>query len=485
MANKKSITKSKNGSDATRKRGFFIQRNYYYDTHDADGKQTSSMTHDEWKSQILAEWQDVGGLEYIAIAFHDKDLLDDGTPKPLHVHALVKYVEAKTASAVMKHFGISSTSNCQHVKSYVDTARYLIHVSESALNERKHIYLPSIVHMTDYGTKENPSRRLNFSDLMAANEDRKALAKDVTSMINEYCPALRGGEITLLSVQRDFVENCGEQEWKRNKPIFKNAADEYFASKLDYYTAQRNTRDLRTTYISGRGGTGKSQLGIELAWQYADVLGIHTVPVQGRSTTFDFVGTYQGERVSIANEFNTGLPFRQFCDVFDPLAVPTVSSRNVDKPWFSQYVILTNSDTLEPFITKLLYYSGHEFQDNAKTTIANGVEQLNTRDETINAAGQIRRRITFYLTLGEYQKKQWVDVYGLIYELREKPFEYSYLPLGRIMYGNIKNDKTAIAEAVKTLQDAHDPFDVRHNNYVPYDANGNATISRSSITITL
>jgi hypothetical protein len=482
MARKKSTT---NNGSVVRKRGWFLQRSYYYETHDEQGN-FAGETHDEWKAKVLAECKnvaDVSGVEYIAIAFHDNDRMDDGALKPLHVHVLVKYVEAKTQSAVMGHFGISSSQNCQYVKSYADTARYLIHVSESALNERKTIYLPSIVHMTDYGTKENPNRRLDFTDLMATNEDRKAHAKSIDSFINLHCPALRAGEITLLQVQREFVEHCGEKDWKRNKAIFENAQREYFQSKLDYYTAQRNPRDLTTIYIDGRGGKGKSQFTNELAWLFADVLGVHTIPAQGRSTTFDFVQTYQGEAVSVADEFKTGLPVDQFCDAFDPLLVKNISSRHMDKPWFSQYAILNNSTDLERFISNLLYYSGREYQDESKTRV-DGCECLNAKDSTIDKAGQVRRRIKFYLTIREYGKKEkWVDVYGLVFGQREKPFPHSHVLLGRIRYNDLMVEKIKIAEIVKTLMEKHDIFDPRYDNFVPYDANGKSTVAIDDLTV--
>jgi energy-coupling factor transporter ATP-binding protein EcfA2 len=501
----------------SRYRGYFVQRSYYYETHDENGNVTSSLTHDEWKEQVRSEWLNVVGLDYLAIVFHDKDVHADGSQKPLHAHALVKYIEAKTSSSVRKHFGLSLVSaNCQHTNSYVDTARYLIHVSEKALNEKKHIYKITDVTMVDFDSKRN----LQFVDLMARKEDKKSLAKSLEKTITDYCVSVRTGEMNVIDVGVAFRAEYGELEWKKYKTYFENAKQEYFDDRLEFYS--NNPRLLTTVLITGRGGGGKSKLAKSLGDLQSDGSGIHKVAAKGRGTTFDFAGGYQGEKVSIANEFTTGMGFRQFCDVFDTGEAPVVNSRNKDKPWFAEFAILTNSDTLEKFVNDLLFFSGKEFQASSRFD-SDEIEQkrlLNKSDNTVNALGQVRRRLAYYVEVVEdtgfifYDyNENWVDklivapcfvekrcemgsvinglvvtegltsedvrslgygyadvsriqkyhkgivrVYGLINARRELEMDKSYKLLGSMNFKNLHVNSDVLALQVKTLIDGHNVY---------------------------
>ena len=141
---------------------FDVQRNFQFETHDDKGNKTSDMTESEWRKKIISEIRDYmndgqrdDGLVEIFYAFHDLDVNDDGTSKGLHVHFVATFFKKRSQSSAIKFFGASSVHNCQPCKSYVDSLRYLIHVSENALNDKKTIYLPDIVsgwHITDNGS---------------------------------------------------------------------------------------------------------------------------------------------------------------------------------------------------------------------------------------------------------------------------------------------------------------------------------------------
>lgn len=504
-----------NADTGKRKRCWFVQRSYKYDTEDSQGNKISSITHDEWKCDILDKWTRVYGLEYIAIKFHDKDIYTDGSQKPFHVHALLKYKESKTRRTVIRDFGLSSDNNCQIPRSPVDSARYLLHISESALNEEKHRYVDVDV-MIDFDTNRN----MPFSKLMVRREDKKTKSAELEKAVSDYCQKVRAGDMSIHSVGNEFREQFGELEWKKYKSYFENARVEYFEDRLKYYSS--NPRRLRTIYISGGGGSGKSTLASALADLYADGAGVHRVAAKGK-TTFDFAGNYQGEKVTVANEFvPAALHFRQFCDVFDIGEAPVVGSRNSDKPWFAEYAFLTNSDSLEKWINDELFFSGKEFQKQSDYNLfeseINARRLLNLADPVvINDLGQIRRRITSYIEIVEeygwigydangkvafrtpmtnnngfklvrgtskkFDDSLTVDrlkagtkvfndivvlkkyhkgairVYGIIAEKRNLTLEQgSYKLLGSINFNNIRDEVISIAEQIKDLINNHDIF---------------------------
>lgn len=343
---------------------FDVQRNYYYETHDDKGNLTSDITEDDWRKKVVSEVrgymndgnQDNGLIE-IFYAFHDRDINDDGTSKGLHVHFVAHFAKKRLLTSAVKFFGASSVQNCQHCYSYVDSCRYLIHVSEKALNEMKTIYLPEIVsgwRIAEDGGLVSTTIT-DFKQAMSAKNGRRT--RQQQKKVKDSCAIGVMSGNSIVSDVRDLYLQDSQHvglsavDYLSDKTIYERASSEWLQMITEFY--QKHYCPLTSVYICGGGGTGKTSLANALARKLADSHGIHQVASAGKKTTFDFVGNYCGERVSVFNEFSTAFPVEQFLSVFDPLNAMPVNSRNKDKLYFANYSIFTTSMQIEHFIYQL------------------------------------------------------------------------------------------------------------------------------------
>ncbi|MFR0820543.1 MAG: Rep family protein, partial [Lactococcus lactis] len=161
---------AKNGK---RFRTWNITLNYDYEIHNEKGKLISSMTAEEWKNkirQLIAFNTDDGWCAYV---FHEKDILQDGLPKPLHVHILKNFKEAKTQTAVMKMFNVSREANCTNARSITSSARYLTHRTSQAMDDGKH----------QYNIDEVQTINCDYLELIKNKSDRTISQKEVDEIV--------------------------------------------------------------------------------------------------------------------------------------------------------------------------------------------------------------------------------------------------------------------------------------------------------------
>lgn len=438
--------------DKDRARTFFLQRSYYYDTHDENHNVTRNISADEWKEEIKDTWMNAG-CRWGAMIFHDRDVQKDGTLKELHAHSVVNYKDAKSFSSVKAKYGISRDDNVQKVKSIADSARYLVHISESAINEGKTVYSQSEVII--FGDEPIP-----FKDLIKRGKGKSVIREEIDEskkLTNEdkllidyewskLAAKVQNGEMSKKSVKSylldAFGEIKGQMAWIMKRSGFEEDFKEYMEKMHEYYSC--NPRELDLFYVSGVGGIGKTQLSATMADMLADDLGVHKVAVPGRNTTFDFAGGYRGEKVTVANDLNNGaFHCRQWCNIFDPYEYSPINSRNFDKPWFARYCFVTNSDVVETFIKSMIFYSGAEYQ---QMTLSNKKKLLNNEESTKNMIVQVRRRIKYNLKID-------VDPIGYKFvEVQKLKDDFSgFDTLEVIPFQNMTTEKVEIAEKILAL----------------------------------
>ena len=417
--------------------GFFIQRSMDYETHDKDGQIISNISEVEWKRQVIDDWTSkIDPNDWILIIFHDKDVLinPDGTtsPKPLHAHALVRFGNAKTQSAVIKLMNLSRSGNCQPVKSYVDSARYLLHVSESALNAHKHMYRPDEVIEVNKKIEDAMSRGSNIGK-------KRLNGPEVNDYIDDLSARISKSKITLhrarLKLEEDFGEAKGHALWTRYSDRFDKDLRLALDDKARSFKVHDN-RNLKTTYIYGVGGVGKSQLARAMARQLSNDDGnYYAAAAPDKGKTFDFTGGYKGENVTILDDCKSSVfDLRAFFSVFDPYQYSLSNSRNYDKAWLSEYAFLTCSDSYETWVNDLMLYS----TNGAKYTRANQVESYDPyvswhKEETRRDGWQVLRRTPIVIHVEPDKVGSLAHVYSL-YE----PF-HSHLYLGSVSCSDVTN----------------------------------------------
>lgn len=337
-----------------------VQRNFQYETHDDNGNLISDITENEWRKMVTdyyMELQNDENVLEVAFVFHDKDINEDGTSKGLHSHAVVTFKEAKTQTAAVKYFNASSVWNCQPCKDYAGSMQYLIHVAPSAIEAMKTIYLPEVVqgwYKDPYGTvklitvRAFQERMAKKTSAKARKEQKKVRDTCVTSIMDGQCVS---SDVRETYVNDTYNVGLSPVDYLSDKRIIQAASAEWLERITEFY--QFHQCPKTTIYIVGEGGTGKTTLATAFANSVADIHGIHEVSSKGESTTFDFAGTYKGQRVSVFNELSASFPVEQFLSVFDTLRAVPVSSRHIDKLYFANYVLLTTSVPLENFIYNL------------------------------------------------------------------------------------------------------------------------------------
>lgn len=458
-----------------------VQRSYHYDTHDADGKLVSTETEDEWKARILKEWaydNPAINADFVCRIFHGRDVEPQtGNPKGLHAHALVHLKDGKTQTAMMAAMGVTRAQSCAPVRTIAGAARYLIHVSEEALREKKTIYLPDEVDISE----EKPGRT-RLADLMSGKADAKEARSDAEKRdewLNYYAVCLMRGELQLDEVKAAIVndtEGVGftVDDWKRRRAAFEVDEKEYLQQKTKYFIRQQHKRGLALLYIEGRGGAGKTTLASALAENWADARGVHIVAAPGNGTTFDFAGTYKGEKVSVFNEMSgSAFGVDQFCAVFDPKFATVANSRFEDKAWLANYCILTTSREFEGFVRDcwLPYAKEHIRGDVLKSceTDDDWDKAYTSRPDVADKIRQVRRRFCVRVVLnGNGQAEIYLlnevtnlpKLYdrGRAYPPGQEPFVlFQTLPYN-------DRDEASVAAVVAAITAAVEEY-YRRNNY--------------------
>ena len=216
-------------SKPKRFRKFAGQRNYQYETHDANGNKVSNETEEEWRERVIREWSDLDGLGLSdnAFIFHDKDVNEDGTSKGLHAHCVATFKDGKSQSSAFKALGCSSMQNCKPViKSKVGAYRYLCHLTDEAMNQKKYIYdWHDVICLS-----ADLERPLDYRDCISRYRGEKEEA-DREEGLNSMLVDVVCGRATLDNIRDIYAnDNLGVgwslSDWYKRKSTFEEAERE-------------------------------------------------------------------------------------------------------------------------------------------------------------------------------------------------------------------------------------------------------------------
>ena len=338
-------------------RSFDVERSYYFESHDKDGNiRPDAPSVEEWKVQVIADWTDFDalGADECLIAFHELDVYTDTKePKPLHVHGVIHFCNQRSEESIAKLMKVSNRKSCQHCKNYSGSVQYLIHVTQDAINDMKHIYPLEIIQgfaLDANGEKVQLTAEEVQKRMCRKTSKKKAEDEQVKS---DLLADVRRGKKVVADV-RDLYETdelgigLNLVKFQKDKSMYLSAEKEYLEDCAKFYQSHEHPMSL--IYITGDGGIGKNQLAMEIANMVADGRGIHMVGAPGKSTTFDFAGMYNGQKVSFVDEAKPeSMYLEQFLSVFDSLNAKVVNSRHHEKAYFPEMVIFCASMPLEKF----------------------------------------------------------------------------------------------------------------------------------------
>lgn len=430
-------------SDAKKRGRVFGMRNYFFETHDATGAPLpNALTEEEWKKKTLAELAKVCDAigESIAIIYHDKDKDKKRKPKGLHLHFVMRFkarkaktldyfiTEFKKASGFdLTGYGQQTKKNFQLVNNTRQAYKYLIHISETALKDKKHIYDVSEVIVYSR-VKEGDKYVLKRLDKDNANAfmqhafvmTDKDLQKGECAAVTPQTPAdfddamellIRCGKVTVDEVRHAYEMNPLNIKYKsdevdlarfmRNHKRFDAARDEYMRDIEKYYA--QHDRALISVFLEGPGGIGKSTLARRIASEFAGDMGIHNIAATG-GTTFDPADGYCGQRSVIINEALGGLfGLEQFLQLFDPTNTVPAASRNKNKVWFPSFCLFTTSVFIEQWCKDLYLPWVREVlrgaPDSSGPLKSSDWDRFYSSEKYIDRIRQIRRRLPIWVQM--------------------------------------------------------------------------------------
>ncbi|HEL0578871.1 TPA: hypothetical protein TUT16_000035 [Streptococcus equi subsp. zooepidemicus] len=332
------MTKRKPVDPDARKRKFFGQISYEYEKN-AD----PNLTEDDFKKSVekrIKEYCQHDEDTYYII-FHDKDINDDGTLKPLHAHFYIDFKNARPFSTVYKALDISRKENLEFVRSSIKACRYMTHRNERNMAEGKFPYNVDEVIQSSNGDYIN--------SIMGEIKNHNKEKSDDGSEVEEYCLDLSyqissDGLLPLEAKKalfEQFTQRTAQKAWNSNKRIFEENRQEYISKEFERMS--RGERNHNGIYIQGDGNSGKSFLARLIA-EHHDRLGAHTPSINKKR--FDLGSGYKGQKTMIINEFDAscGMAYRELFQILEPDSANQLSSRFKDAYIINDLTIMTNSE---------------------------------------------------------------------------------------------------------------------------------------------
>lgn len=368
------------------------------------------ISKEEWKSKILQEYKDFK-TDYSAVIFHDKDKLEDGTDKSLHCHIvfraknLLSFKSAK--EKIMPHNDRKDNFNFVHSEG--GSLRYLLHLSEEAIKDKKHRYDIDELYLfldnkeiTDKKEKNEWYSEMISQDFTSDLTQRQRESLKEQEYLNTIKQEISNGFVypddvlDILTEQFD-LERAVELYTPRLKQQLKLLRETYLNRKqLEAKQGKHNTR-LSNIFISAKGGWGKSKFAEEFSKFILDKEGKDHREIFGADSATAQVNTlfsnYENQYISIFNEIEYTMSQAQFCGGFETYsATRNFTNRNKNIYNTSRYCIFTKSDKFDYFSEKIgLNKVKNQFEDK--------IWQIRRRfDVIIEVEGN-------YLTISKYKSE--------------------------------------------------------------------------------
>lgn len=303
-------------------------------------------------------------------------------------------------------------------------------------------------------------------DMQYSNMAMKLISRG-TKTIEQTKTIIRNKMKEDSDIPDDVITDTFESFWASHEADFKKADNSYRSMRHAYLTGaltkdeldpdatlspldDPNNRHLTTGFISGEGGTGKSQLAKYLAQALNGLpRGIHFAPgADAGGKTYDFANTYNGEDVTVLNDLaHNSMQDGEILTNFDPVQLAPVSSRNNDVHWFAHNCIVTSATNIACFAFENIQFSkgGSRFMNDAKELVLN--------DRFWDHAKQWFRRFAYYIEckkLDETDGKQGSAYYIYVYhEFNKRADDASGDNFGYYYAGQVVCDNVRDGEAMK------------------------------------
>ena len=346
---------------AKRVRRFSISRNKQYETHQLDGqgqlKQVSEISDTDWKEKVKSD---------MILEFRN----------PVTITSLEKF-KFEAGKSLNNQDLMFQSRNVEASKSSSGSYRYLTHTTDKAMMERKTRYEVQELLVAEYET-DGSMKFITGEDLELWYRDKiKGTVRpeklEFDEALQEAFYKVRTGEIfDELEVEAFLRERFTEMQATelviKNKKFIDNSRQMY--QKEVFEDMQNNGRNLKTFFISGSSGLGKSRFAKDLARRInllngKSINSIYTAPTAKDGKTYDFIDSeYKAQDVTIFDDIDaTSFGFQEFLNVFDKDNITKISSRYTNKAWVSHYAIITKASKIRNWIERVASQSSEYEKD--------------------------------------------------------------------------------------------------------------------------
>lgn len=283
-----------------------------------------------------------------AIALHDSDMSEDGTPAEAHLHVMLCFENAHSIASVAKTLG----DKPEYIAKWDDRAdngfAYLCHRTENS--QGKFQYDPSSVEAN-----------FDYLGFLARYEVAARKAKK-NIRINELLDALKNGSITLAEVEAQLPGSL----YGRYEPQLQRVNQLRLRREATAWrkNAMAEGKTISLIWIYGGAGTGKTRLAKELASRKGD-------PYFITGSQRDIFQQYEGQHTIILDEFRPGvMEYADFLRLTDTYAIVDevmAPARYKDKAIACDLYIVTSP------------YSPYQFYHNLGVNGLDSFDQLERR----------------------------------------------------------------------------------------------------------
>lgn len=175
---------------------YALQRSYEYDSHD-ENHNFNGLTVEDWKKQILEDWSaDTLKANHVTIIFHTDDKDQQGVLKGLHAHGISNQKEKISQSAMMKRAKCSCMENCTPIKpeNKFKAYRYLLHITEKAIADHKHIYSENELIFSVAEDYDKPFGLTEYHNMIDSKAQDSQETKDEKKLITKVVKDILAGK---------------------------------------------------------------------------------------------------------------------------------------------------------------------------------------------------------------------------------------------------------------------------------------------------
>lgn len=326
--------------------------------------------------------------EKYALILQDKDVNDKGQPVEPHIHAMLKFKNARSVNNIAKLLGDQPQSLKIWNDNFDNGLSYLIHATKKAAAKYQ------------YPAKDVIA---NFDYVAEMERIQKAVSKfDQTTssmQIKHLLDLLYIGKISKSEVEKKLT---GSQYGKYRCQI-ENVWAKYLQNNAAEWREKMVTegKNVNVIWIFGQAGTGKTSLAKEYAKKSNNRFFIS-------GSSRDIFQNYSGEPTLIIDEFRPDvIPYQDLLRITDPFGLQVMApSRYNDKALACDLIIITSPYSPLEFYRETFGFN-YSIDTYRKKSQTDTFEQLN-------------RRITLTLEMNEY----WINAVNF----DEATYSYKNIP---------------------------------------------------------